>query len=246
MQGYTRRQLKQDRFVETAEGAATWATEHQRTLIMSIGIAVVVILVAVGIYAWQSHQSEQANIALGAAMRTLNTPLRPAGAPAPTGVEAGSSFTSITERAKAAEKQFKDVADHYSMTAPGKIARYMEGVAAEQAGDNATAEKQLKEASDSSNKDVASLAKMALASFYRSSNRPADAIRIYKDLADHPTDTVSKADAQLALADLYSTTDPQQAASLYQQIQKENPQSPAGQTAAAKLSGGKQGQNLSF
>jgi hypothetical protein len=39
---------------------------------------------------------------------------------------------------------------------------------------------------------------------------------------------------------MYETTDPQQASSLYQQIQKENPQSPAAQIASSKLSGGKQ------
>ena len=246
MQGYTRRQLKQDRFVETAEGAASWAAGHQRTLLVSIAVAAVVVLLAVGAYTWYNHQSEQANIALGVAMRTFNMPLRPAGAPVPAGSEAESSFATIKDRAHAAQKQFSDVADRYSMTAPGRIARYMEGVAAMQAGDNATAEKQLKSAADSSDKDVAALAKMALANFYRASNRQADAIRLYKELIDRPADTVSKADAQLALADLYQSTDPKQAASIYQQIQKDNPQSAAAQMAAARLSGKSQGLNPSF
>jgi hypothetical protein len=76
---------------------------------------------------------------------------------------------------------------------------------------------------------------MALASTYRASNRTPEAIAIYKELTEHPTATVSKVQAQLALADVYETTDPQQATLIYQQLQKDNPQSPAGQVAGQKL-----------
>jgi lipopolysaccharide biosynthesis regulator YciM len=149
-------------------------------------------------------------------------------------------------RAQAAQKAFKNVADSYSMGKPGKVARYMEGVSAMQAGDNNLAEQELKASSDSGDKEVAAMAKMALASLYRSSNRQSDAARIYKDLADHPTETVSKAAAQLEMAEMYEATDPQQAANLYQQIAKENPQTAAAQIASSKLSGGKQGPQPNF
>jgi outer membrane protein assembly factor BamD (BamD/ComL family) len=87
---------------------------------------------------------------------------------------------------------------------------------------------------------VASLAKMALANYYRNNNRQSDAVRVYKEVADHPTDTVSKAEAQLQLAGLYETTDPQQASALYHEILKEDPTGPAAQAATARLSGGRQ------
>ncbi len=45
---------------------------------------------------------------------------------------------------------------------------------------------------------------------------------------------------QLEMAEMFEATDPQQASNLYQQIQKENPQSAAAQIASSKLSGGKQ------
>jgi lipopolysaccharide biosynthesis regulator YciM len=104
-----------------------------------------------------------------------------------------------------------------------------------QAGDSAGAEQELKAAANSSDKDVAALAKMALASMYRASNRQADAVKIYKELVDHPAGTISKATAQLELADVYEKTDPQQATAIYQQLQKENPNTTAGQVAAQKL-----------
>jgi tetratricopeptide (TPR) repeat protein len=239
VQGYTRRQLKEDKFVETAQGAAAWTASHRQEVIYGSVAIIVLVLATVGFITWRSRQNEAANIALGSALRAFNSALRPASAPVTA--DNKDQFTSITDRAKTAEKQFKSVADQYPHTDAGKIARYMEGVAAMQGGDNADAERLLKVAADSSNKNVAALAKMALANYYRANNRASDATRLYKDLADHPSDTVSKAAAQLAMAETYESTDPQQATSIYQQIQKEDPNSPAAQTAAAKLSGEKQG-----
>lgn len=236
MQGYTRRQLKEDKFVETAQGAAEWTASHREPLIYGAIAVIVIILATVGFLSWRNKQIDAANIALGASMRAFSEPVRPAGAPV-----SPDTFGSVAERAKAAQKQFKDVADKYSHTEAGSIARYMEGVAALQAGDNSHGEQTLKSVADSGNKNVAALAKMALANYYRSSNRAADATRIYKDLADHPTETVSKAAAQLAMAELYESTDPREATTLYQQIQKENSNNAAGQLAAAKLSGAKGG-----
>lgn len=238
MQGYTRRQLKEDRFAESAQEAAHWAAGHQRPLIVGIVVALVAILGGIGIYQWMTRVSEKANLALGQAMRTFEAPLRPAGTPPMPGDT--TSFAGNLERAKASQKAFKNVADTYSMSKPGKLARYLEGVSAMQAGDNSAAEQLLKTSSDSGDKDVASMSKMALASLYRATNRQSDAARIYKDVADHPTDTVSKVAAQLEMAEMYEASDPQQAAALYQQIQKDNPQTPAAQIASTKLSGGKQ------
>lgn len=233
MPGYTRRQLKEDKFAETAQGAAIWATGHRQTVAWTVGLVLVAIVATSGVIAWRGRQSDRGNTELAAAMRTFNAQLAPAaGTPAE---DTGPTFTSIADRAKAAEKQFGAVADRYSWVAPGRIARYLRGVALIQTGDKAGAEQVLKTAASFSDKDVASLAKMALASMYRTSNRAPEAIAIYKDLSEHPTATVSKAQAQLELAETYETTDPQQAALIYQQLQKEDPQGPAGQVAAQKL-----------
>ncbi len=237
MSGYTRRQLKEDKFAETAQGAAHWATGHRLVLAWVIGLAVVVVLATAGIVAWRGRQSEQANLELSAAMRTFNAQLRAPGTPAG---ENGPSFTSMAERGTAAAKEFQAIADKYSSVKPGKIAGYMQGVALIQTGDNAAAERQLKAAADSGDKDVAALAKMALASIYRASNRVSDAAAIYNDLKQHPTSSVSKAQALLELAEMYEKTDPQQAASIYQQLQKENPQSAAAQVASQKLAKSRQ------
>lgn len=237
MQGYTRRQLKEDRFAETAKDAADWASGHRRTVIWAIAIVVLVAAAVGGFFAWQSRQSEQANIALSAAMRTFSQPLRPAGAPPTPGEDPG--FTTSAERAKSAAGQFQTIADKYSLTKAGKVARYMQGVAIMQAGDNTTAEKLLKDVAGSRDQDVAALAKMALGNLYRSTGRQSDAVRIYKEIEGNPTNTVSKADAQLAMASIYESTDPQQANTIYQAIMKESPASTAAQIASSRLNGGK-------
>jgi predicted negative regulator of RcsB-dependent stress response len=235
VQGYTRRQLKQDRFAETAKDAAEWTAGHRLAVAWGIGLALIVIAGYFGFTAWRDRQSEGANAALGAAMRVFSTPLRAPGTPAG---DSKDSFATVNERAKAAGKEFKAAADRYDKLPypkAARIARYMEGVTATQAGDNAQAEKTLKSVADSRDKSVAALAKMALAQLYRDSGRQSDAARIYKDLQEHPADTVSKVQAQLAMAEMYESTDPQQAQALYQQIQKENADNAAGQIAAARL-----------
>ncbi len=109
-----------------------------------------------------------------------------------------------------------------------------------QAGDDASGEQQLKSLADSRDQDIASLAKLALANHYRAIGHQSDAARLYKELTDHPSNTVPKVEAQLELAEMYQTTNPIEAANLYQQIQKENPPpSPAGSIAASKLKGTK-------
>jgi tetratricopeptide (TPR) repeat protein len=234
--GLTRRQLKEDKFAATAQGAAEWAAVHRRLVVCVIGGIVVLVLATTGFLAWRSRQIDQANEELAAAMRTFNAPL---GAQATQQDPGTPAFNSAAERAKAAARLFQEIADKHSMVAPGKIARYMYGIALLQQGDKTNAEQEITKAADSGDKDLAALAKMSLASIYRDSNRQGDAARIYKDLADHPTASVSKSTAQLALADMYEKTDPQQATTIYQQVQKENPNSLAARVAAQKLAGAK-------
>jgi tetratricopeptide (TPR) repeat protein len=232
--GYTRRQLKEDKFAETAQGAAAWATGHRQTLIWTVSLVLVAVLLTAGVITWRNRQSDAANTELSAAMRTLDAQILPAGSPPPA-EDSGPTYPTIADRAKAAQKQFQAIADKYSTVAPGKIARYMSGIAFIQAGDKTSAEKELKTAAEFRDRDVAALAKMALASMYRGSNRAPEAIAIYKDLSEHPTVTVSKSQAQLQLAEMYESTDPQQATLIYQQLQKDDPHSPAAQLAGQKL-----------
>lgn len=233
MRAETRHALKQDRFskatLEAAEKTVHWSQEHQSKLIAA-AIAVIAIA-AIGFGGWYyiNSQDEKASLDFATAVRTLETTLRPAGTPAEPGFP---SYESSTERATEARKQFQAIADKYPQTHTGKMARYFVGVTAAQMGDNGTAERNLQEAAGSSDAQLASLGKIALASVYRAEKKDAQAADLYKQLIDKPTELVSKVTAQLELAGLYeSQQKPDEAKNLYQQIQKENPSSEAASLA---------------
>jgi tetratricopeptide (TPR) repeat protein len=229
----TRHQLKQDRFskvtLEAAENAAHWSVEHQSKLIVATIAVVVIASIAFGGWYYVSSQDEKASGDLATAVRTFDTPIRPAGMPAQPEYP---SFASAQERATAARKQFQDIVDKYPRTHTADMARYFVGLTAQQLNDNAAAERNLQEAAGSSNGDLAALGKFALASVYRAENKDQQAIDLYKQLIAKPTLVVSKATAQLELATLYeSEKKPGEAKKLYDEVVKDNPQTEAASLA---------------
>ncbi|HEV3308267.1 MAG TPA: tetratricopeptide repeat protein [Candidatus Sulfotelmatobacter sp.] len=237
MRAETRHQLKQDAFsrvtIGAAERTAHWSVEHRNTLTIS-AVAIVVIVAAVaGGWYYLSTQNEKASLDMNQAVRTLEAQLRPAGAPAQPGVP---SFTSAKERAEAAKKQFQAILDKYPHTRSADMSRYFLGVTSATEGDNVSAENNFKAVASSSNKELASIAKLALASLYGNTNRTKDAVALYQELINKPTTSVSKVTAQLQLAELYHTSNqPLDAKRLYEQIKKDNPTGEAGQLATQKL-----------
>jgi len=233
----TRHSLKQDRFskvtLETAEKTVHWTVEHQKTLVIGGIIVVALILAGFGGWYYLSQQDQKASVEFGQAIRTLDAPVRPPNMPAQPGVQ---SFTSVQERATEAHKEFQAVVDKYPHTHAAEFATYFSGVTASTMGDTATAERNLKKVSSSGDKDLAALAKFALASVYRKSNRSKDAIDLYKQLADKPTTSVGKSMAQLELAALYQEQQqPQEAKRIYEQLQKDNPNTDVASIASSKL-----------
>lgn len=224
-----RHQLKHDKFAETAAETYSWAVEHRSKLVYGSVILAVVLAVVLGTIAYTSRQDQQASNALGGAMNIYDAPLRPATMAEQPGMV---TFTSAADRAKAAHAEFAKIADQYSHTKSGKVARYFSGLTAKDMGDIVGAEKDLKQVADSGDQDLASLAKLALAGLYRDSNKEQQAIDLYKQLIDHPTRAVAKSTAQLQLAEMYQAKQPQEAAKLYEQIQKDDPQSIAAEIAA--------------
>jgi predicted negative regulator of RcsB-dependent stress response len=233
VRSYTRHQLKQDAFRTSTTETISWAVEHQSKLIAA-GIAIaVVVAIVLGGWAYVNYRDEQAQSQLAGAIEKYNAPTRPAGTPAAPEM---LSFASAQERAKVTNAEFARIADKYSFTQSGRVARYFAGITLHDMGDNAAAEKDLKDVADSRYKEIASLAKLALAGIYHDTNRDPQAIALYKDLADHPTASVGKSTAQFLLASLYEEShQPDQARALYQQMQKESPASPVAQLATQKL-----------
>ena len=233
MRSYTRHQLKQDSFRTSTTETISWAVEHQSKLVAAGIVVAVIAAVVIGGWWYVDYRNDQAQSQLAAAIEKYGAPIRPAGEPPSPEM---MSFASAQERAQVTNAEFTRIADKYSFTQSGRVARYFAGITFRELGDNANAEKDLKDVADSRSKELASLAKLALAGIYHDTNRDPQAIALYKDLADHPTVSVGKSTAQLLLASLYEEShQPDQARAIYQQMQKESPASPIAQLATQKL-----------
>jgi predicted negative regulator of RcsB-dependent stress response len=233
----TRHQLKQDAFsrvtIEAAERTAHWTVEHRSVLVITAIVVAIVVGGVVGGWYYLSAQDEKASLEFNQAVRTMDTQLRIPGSPPQPDVP---SFTSAKERSEAVRKQFQEIVDKYPHTRTADMARYFLGVTAVDLNDNATAERNLKQVASSGNRELASVAKLALASLYGNTTRTKDAVALYQDLIAKPTTSVSKVTAQLQLAELYQKSHQSaDAKKLYEQIKKDNPTSEAAQLAAQKL-----------
>lgn len=221
MQSSTRRDLKHDRFAE----AVVQGTVENRAALMRIAILVCVVLAAViGGWLYLDSRNDAANTELGAALHTYQAPLRAPGTPATPEAE---SYTSAKERATAAHKKFDQIANDFSLTRTGKMARYLSGVTAIDAGDTASGENDLKTAASFWNKDVSSLAHYALASYYRDNKKDTNAIDQYQEVIKADSSSVPRSEAQLDLASLYEDEKkPTEAIKIYEEVQKEGSTQP--------------------
>lgn len=237
MRAQERHQLKQDKFSKTtlqvAEKTADWTVEHKSALIVAGVVVAAIAAACVGVWYYLQKQDQKASVDFGKALQVMNEPVRPAGMPAQPDTP---SFASAKERATEAHKEFQAILDKYPHTHVADFSRYFLGVTSAQLGDNAAAERDLKTVAGYHNKNLSALAKLALAGVYRDTNRAKDAIDVYKDLIQNPTQTVSKTTAEIELAETYGAAGMKSdAQKLYEQIQKESPQSEAAQLASAKL-----------
>lgn len=223
MRSETRHRLKEDQFARATGEAVHWTADHRNTLLIAL---VAIILLGGGAYfAWMNvaKKDAAASAALGNAIRIYNSPV---GAEAKAQVEAQKLpgiqvFATGTERAKAAQAEFAKVANEFGSTANGKYARYMEGVAAIEAGDTAAGERILKDAASNRDKEISTLAKFALASLYATTNRHADATNLYKEVADANSVSVPKTTAKLEMAAMLEAKQPAEAIKIYEEIKKD-------------------------
>ena len=227
----TRHALKKDRFAQAAASSASWIGEHQAAAVRwGIGIGIVLVVVIAGLIFW-NIRSSAADKALGAALDVYTTPLAVPGAPPDSG-----AYTTAAARSKEANREFVAIAHDYSWLPEAAKARYFAGVTYEDLGQNSNAETELKAASGAWDRNVANLAKLALAGLYRQTSRDNDAIALYNEIIAKPSATVSASVAQLDLADLYAAEGKQdQARALWAKVKDADKDGAAGQIAEQKL-----------
>jgi predicted negative regulator of RcsB-dependent stress response len=222
-QHISRKDLKKDEIRETLVHGVESVASHQQILWVLVTAALVV---AFGVFGWSSYTKRQTAKAAGAlddAMKIFQARVRAPGEPAEPG-----ELTYVDEKNKYADadKKFLEVASQYGRTKPGQVARYYAALSEVHLKQYAAAENNLGQFS-SADESLAGLARFQLAGVYLQENSDAQAVDLYKQLADKPTEFVPKPMALLALADHYRKTDPAQAAKLYNQVKLEFPDAAA-------------------
>jgi predicted negative regulator of RcsB-dependent stress response len=165
-------------------------------------------------------------------MDIYSAPVDQPGTPPEPGVR---TYPSAVARAKAAHAEFLKVADSFGSTAAGKNALYFAGLTDMEMGNTAAAETTLKKVADHGDRNLSSLADIALVGLYRQSGRTSDAIDLLKHLVSNPTTAVPAGQANLELASIYEKTNPGQAKQIYAQLKDKDSKTTAGQIAAQKL-----------
>jgi tetratricopeptide (TPR) repeat protein len=232
----TRHALKQDRFITATTSGLDWVGQNRASVIRwSAGVVVALALIVTGIVLWQ-QRSAAADQLLGQGLTIYETPIASPEQPATPGE---TNYATAKDRAKAAYPIFSQAANQYGWLHAGHMARYFAGLAALDMGNTSEAEADLNKVAGSGDTNLAATAKVAIANLYAQTGRTSQAVEEFRDLIAHPTTTVSKSSAQLMLAQLYETTQPEEARRIYAQIKDQDKDSEAAQIASQKLAANK-------
>lgn len=195
-----RQQLKHDEFSETLQQAYTRFDQNRSAVTTVLGIVVVIVMVAGGVYWYRSHQADEAARLLAEALAITEAQVVPPvtaipGQPAPPAPPAGS-YSSERAKLEAAIPKFEAAADKYSSTEPGRFARYRAGAALATLDRTADARAQYQKLVDTDGQGLyGRMAKLALAQCDVQDKKYDAAIATLRDLSldakgDLPVDAI--------------------------------------------------------
>lgn len=220
-------QLQHDQFTDAVSSAVGYASSHRQSLIRWSIIGAVIVVIAVGAWLYLRSQREARRQDLATALAVVDAQVGPPN-------DYAKTYPTEDAKQDAAMKALSAVVSKDGGTKEGLIAQYYRGTLRVQKNDKAGAEADLKTVADS-NSEVAPLAKIALAQIYISEKKTIAAQGLLKGLVDDPKDLVSKAQAQVLLAQLDQTTDPQQSKNVLRGIENTDQQRPAVKKATEQL-----------
>jgi len=222
MDRLTRHELKQDEFRETLDQLDQYLIAHLKEIVTVAILVIVVVGSAWGLRFYLNQQEASANVELASALRTFEAYV---GNATPETLGAGSeTYLSSADKYQKARDQFNTIVLKYRMFPRPKAARialYHVAICQSLLGNSAAAISTFQEAGRDSDREIASLARFALAGELLKTGKKQEALKMYQELIDHPSLAVPKASAQLALAAALKESQPAQARQLYDRIQKE-------------------------
>ena len=214
MDRITRKTLKDDRFAAEVTHSVSYLTEHRQQALLYGGIAVAVLVIALGIFFYRQQRRTSAHRALYKALETYHALVTEEERPGRV------TFKTEAEKHAKAQKEFETLSREFSGTVEGKIGGYYVGLVYRDLGKPAEAQKHLEQAVRDGQENVVALARLALADVYLMQGKDEEARKIYEYLIKNPTDAVSEGRAQLALARYLQTRQPDEARKLLQELLK--------------------------
>ena len=224
----SRKELKQDKFRESIEHGAEAVYSHSQAAAILVAVAVAVVLIYGGWKFYNDRQTVLASAALDDAMKVYNAPIRQANVPIETGEV---TFPDTQTRSQEASPKFAAVADKFSSTNPGKLARYYEALTLLDLEKQNQALESLKKVVGGSDKELSAMAQYQMANIYARTGKTDDAVKTYRAIADAKSVLVPRPLVLIELADLLSQSKPAEATTLYEQIKKEYPSSAVSERA---------------
>jgi predicted negative regulator of RcsB-dependent stress response len=215
----SRKELKHDKIKETIEHGAEAVISHGQ--LASI-VVVVALVLAVGYGGWHFYidrQTAQATVAFDDAMKAYQGRIGASPNPADS---SGPAYADEKARAQDALNKFLKVANSYPSTNPGKLARYYAALCLEDLDHQHQALDELKKIS-SSDKELASMAQYQMAIIDLRTGKADEGIKLLRSLAEKPSALVPRPLVLLDLAGALRASNPKEAATIYQQIKKEFP-----------------------
>ncbi len=208
----TRKELKSDKFALEVQHGVEYVTDHKKLVTQWGGIALGVVVVILAVVFYMRYQRGVRLEALQDAMRVQNAQVGPANN------EYMLFYPTQSDKEKAVQKAWSDLAAKYNGSEVGVMAEYYLASEAADKGNNQEAEKRFKEVADSGETDYASLAKISLAQIYAAQGKLPEARNLIQSVIDHPTAMVSKDAATIALAHVLAPSDPAAARKLLEPL----------------------------
>lgn len=215
----TRHDLKRSEFRDSISQLQDFFRRRYKDILLMAGILLVIVGGTAGVKIYYDQREAEAAVQLAAALQTFHAYVGAPGAGNPQ--PDSQTFPTRREKYKKALGGFAEIVRNYSGTKASEIARYHLGVCQALLGDDANALKTLEEASRSADRELASLARLALANEMAKTGKLQDAMKILDDLAAHPTLSVPAATALFAEADACRTIQPAQARLIYERVGRE-------------------------
>jgi tetratricopeptide (TPR) repeat protein len=216
----SRKELKQDKIHDAIEHGAEAVFSHTTVLAAAVLSIVVVIVGYLGWRFYMDRQTVQATAALDGATKSYSA--RIGAAPDPNDPSEAFYATEMA-RAEDAVQKFSAVAAKYPNTNPGRLAAYYAALCYEDLERHNQALEQLKKISSGRDKELAAMAQYQTGVIYERTGKPADAAKVFRDLADHSSVFVPRPLVLLELAETLRQSDPKAAAGVYEQLKKEFP-----------------------